>query len=160
MCHVCVGVRRAYRTSWAEMGGACFADEKPDADGGSLGTRARRWVGSGLARVWNNYSIPRVEISLSQGIYIDTHTMRLKCKHLLYQMHGPSTGHAYMLVHPHACKIRWNEPTTPQPRHPPGSTHAENLLLIRIGKMQYLLNRSSDFRSICIRSFEKTCLTK
>jgi len=50
MCHVCVGVRRAYRTSWAEMGGACFADEKPDADGGSLGTRARRcgaagWLG-------------------------------------------------------------------------------------------------------------------
>ena len=69
MCHVCVGVRRAYRTSWAEMGGACFADEKPDADGGSLGTRARRWVGSGLARVWNNYSIPRVEY-----IYIERHT--------------------------------------------------------------------------------------
>ena len=68
MCHVCVGVRRAYRTGWAEMGGACFADEKPDADGRSLGMRARRWVGSGLARVCNNYSIPRVEIS---HIYIN-----------------------------------------------------------------------------------------
>ena len=70
MCHVCVGVRRAYRTSWAEMGGACFADEKPDADGRSLGMRARRWVGSGLARVCNNYSIPRVEISHVIYIYI------------------------------------------------------------------------------------------
>ena len=70
MCHVCVGVRRAYRTSWAEMGGAWFADEKPDADGRSLGMRARRWVGSGLARVCNNYSIPRVEISHVIYIYI------------------------------------------------------------------------------------------
>ena len=67
---MCVGVRHAYRTGWAEMGGACFADEKPDADGGSLGTRARRWVGSGLARVY--YSIPRVEISHVIYIYIIT----------------------------------------------------------------------------------------
>ena len=48
MCHVCVGVRRAYRTGWAEMGGACFADEKPDADGRSLGaTVGGQRAGSG-----------------------------------------------------------------------------------------------------------------
>ena len=44
-------------------------------------------------------------------------------------------------------------------RHPPGSMHAENLFLIRIEKIQYLLNRSSDLRSVCSRLLEKLCLT-
>ena len=55
---------------------------------------------------------------------------------------------------------RTRQPTTAQSRHPPGKRHAENLLLICIKKIQYLLNCSSDFRSICIRSLEKMCLTK
>ena len=44
-------------------------------------------------------------------------------------------------------------------RHPPGSLHAENFFLIQIEKVQYLLNRSSDSRSVCTRLLEKLCLT-
>ena len=55
---------------------------------------------------------------------------------------------------------RSRQPTTAQSHHSPGSMHAENLLLIRIEKMQYLLNLSFNFRSVCIRSLEKMCLTK
>ena len=40
-----------------------------------------------------------------------------------------------------------------------GSMHAKNLFLIWIEKMQYLLNRSSDSRSVCSRLLEKLCLT-
>ena len=44
-------------------------------------------------------------------------------------------------------------------RHPPGSMYAENLFLLRIEKIHYLINRNSNFRSVCTSLLEKMCLT-
>ena len=43
---------------------------------------------------------------------------------------------------------------------PPAHPACRESFLFRIEKMQYLLNRSSNFRSVCTRLFKKMCLTK
>ena len=60
-------------------------------------------------------------------------------------MHGPSAGLA-------------NQPHLNPATHQEAACREYFIDLDK--KIQYLLNRSSDFRSICIRLLEKMCLTK
>ena len=54
-------MRWSVATGWVEMGGARFAEEKPDADGGSLGARGRDggwvvgWLGYGIVIPYPGY---------------------------------------------------------------------------------------------------------
>jgi hypothetical protein len=51
-------------------------------------------------------------ITSYRDIYTDKTRLKYNKMHLLQQMHKSSIGLAYLMVHPHACKIRWRQPTT------------------------------------------------